>query len=125
MVLIQFGNNFTGVSNYSTSSEVGHKDQEFFNKTLFNDTSSFDLELFVIGYLGKQRGEISRIALLTVVYMILYITGVLGNSLTFLVIYKNAYMRTVTNCYLMNLALCDLLTISVGKYSIYTDKLDS
>lgn len=118
MVLIQFGNNLTSVSNYSANFGGGRLDQEICNKSLFNDSSSFDTELFVIGYLGKQRGDISRTALLTVVYMILYISGVVGNSLTFLVIYKNAYMRTVTNCYLMSLALSDLLAISVGKYSI-------
>lgn len=117
MVLIQFGNNLTDISNYSTNFEVQRSDQEGHNGSWRNDSDdSFDPKSFVISYLGEQRGDIGRVVVLTVVYMIVYMSGVLGNSLTFLVIYKNPYMRTVTNCYLMSLALSDLLTISVGKY---------
>lgn len=118
MVLIQFGNNLTDISNYSTNFAVQSGDQGGYNGSWLNDSGSFDSKSFVIAYLGKQQGDTGLVVALTIVYMVVYLSGVLGNSLTFLVIYKNAYMRTVTNCYLMSLALSDLLTISVGEYSL-------
>lgn len=118
MVLIQFGNNLTDISNYSTNFAVQSGDQGGYNGSWLNDSESFDSKSFVIAYLGKQQGDTGLVVALTIVYMVVYLSGVLGNSLTFLVIYKNAYMRTVTNCYLMSLALSDLLTISVGEYSL-------
>lgn len=114
MVLIQFGNNLTDISNYSTNLAVQSEDQGGYNGSWLNDSGSFDSKSFVIAYLGKQKGDTGLVVALTVVYMVVYLSGVLGNSLTFLVIYKNAYMRTVTNWYLMSLALSDLLTISVA-----------
>lgn len=118
MVLIQFGDNLTDISNYSTNFAVQSGDQGGYNGSWLNDSESFDSKSFVIAYLGKQQGDTGLVVALTIVYMVVYLSGVLGNSLTFLVIYKNAYMRTVTNCYLMSLALSDLLTISVGEYSL-------
>lgn len=118
MVLIQFGNNLTDISNYSTNLAVQSEDQGGYNGSWLNDSGSFDSKSFVIAYLGKQKGDTGLVVALTVVYMVVYLSGVLGNSLTFLVIYKNAYMRTVTNWYLMSLALSDLLTISVGEYTV-------
>lgn len=118
MVLIQFENNLTDISNYSTNLAVQSGDQGGYNGSWLNDSESFDSKSFVIAYLGKQQGDTGLVVALTIVYMVVYLSGVLGNSLTFLVIYKNAYMRTVTNCYLMSLALSDLLTISVGEYSL-------
>jgi len=50
----------------------------------------------------------------TVVYSIIFVTGVVGNVCTAVVICRNRYMHTATNYYLCNLVLSDLLVLALG-----------
>lgn len=51
----------------------------------------------------------------TLAYVIIFVTGVIGNVATCIVIIKNPSMQTATNCYLFNLAVSDLLLLILGK----------
>lgn len=51
---------------------------------------------------------------MTIVYLILLITGVIGNVCTCIVIARNRYMHTATNYYLFSLAVSDLLLLVLG-----------
>ncbi|KAG8196556.1 hypothetical protein JTE90_003570 [Oedothorax gibbosus] len=51
---------------------------------------------------------------MTIVYMIIFITGLIGNVCTCIVITKNRYMHTATNYYLFSLAVSDLLLLILG-----------
>lgn len=53
--------------------------------------------------------------LLTVIYVIIFITGVLGNVVTCIVIARNKGMHTAVNYYLFSLAVSDLLLLISGK----------
>lgn len=53
--------------------------------------------------------------LLTVIYVIIFVTGVLGNVVTCIVIAKNKGMHTAVNYYLFSLAVSDLLLLVSGK----------
>lgn len=53
--------------------------------------------------------------ILTVVYLIIFITGVLGNVITCIVIARNKGMHTAVNYYLFSLAVSDLLLLISGK----------
>lgn len=53
--------------------------------------------------------------MLTVIYVIIFITGVLGNVVTCIVIAKNKGMHTAVNYYLFSLAVSDLLLLISGK----------
>ncbi|CAG2164736.1 unnamed protein product [Oppiella nova] len=65
--------------------------------------------------LGPQRSlSLSWLIPLTVVYIIILIIGVLGNVITILVILRFRYMQTITNLYLCNLAITDLITLICG-----------
>ncbi len=44
---------------------------------------------------------------------IIFIIGILGNSLVVLVVAKNAHMRTITNIFIVNLAVGDFLVILI------------
>lgn len=44
-------------------------------------------------------------------YSLIFFTGVLGNSMVILVVAKRKQMQTVTNIFVMNLAVADLLVI--------------
>lgn len=53
-------------------------------------------------------------SLITTFYTAIFVTGILGNGLTCVVITFNSFMQTSTNYYLFNLAISDLLIIIFG-----------
>ena len=64
--------------------------------------------------LGPRRFELYKVVPITVIYAIIFFTGVIGNVCTAVVIVYNKYMHTATNYYLCNLVLSDLLVIALG-----------
>ncbi|RUS77651.1 hypothetical protein EGW08_014594, partial [Elysia chlorotica] len=44
-------------------------------------------------------------------YVLVFVTGVSGNFLVCYAVWRNKYLRTITNCFLTNLAVADFLTI--------------
>jgi len=64
------------------------------------------------------------------IYIPIFCAGIANNFLTILIISLNRDMRTVTNCYLLNLAISDTLPlivslpfeISVSIFIFYLDK---
>lgn len=53
--------------------------------------------------------------MLTVIYVVIFITGVLGNVVTCIVIARNKGMHTAVNYYLFSLAISDLLLLISGE----------
>lgn len=51
---------------------------------------------------------------MTAVYIIILVSGVIGNVFTCAVIARNRYMHTATNCYLFSLTISDLLLLVTG-----------
>ena len=68
----------------------------------------------VVNSLGPIRDPLSTVIPMTVIYALILITGVIGNSITCLVIARNRYMHTATNFYLFSLAISDLLLLVLG-----------
>ncbi|KAK3591015.1 hypothetical protein CHS0354_013076, partial [Potamilus streckersoni] len=64
--------------------------------------------------IGPRRGPLVTVVTITVVYCLLFFTGIVGNVCTCIVIAKNKYMHTATNYYLFNLAVADLLLLIIG-----------
>ena len=56
---------------------------------------------------------------LTVYYGALLSVGIPGNALTILIILTNSYMRTAPNFFLLNIALADFVTLTMGKYTFF------
>lgn len=75
-----------------------------------------NVEKLLFANLGEKRKDALSVIFLIGVYCIIFITGVAGNLSTCIVIWKNSYMHTVTNYYLFNLAVSDLLTLTLGTY---------
>jgi hypothetical protein len=48
------------------------------------------------------------------IYIPIFCAGIANNFLTILIILLNRNMRTVTNCYLLNLAISDILPLIVS-----------
>lgn len=89
------------------------------NNTSFNHTGNGSeacqpqtLEDILLRLLGPRRSPFFLPVTLT--YIPIFVTGVLGNLLTCTVISKHRKMRTPTNLYLFSLAISDLLVLLFG-----------
>jgi len=81
------------------------------NQTINSSTSTpIDLEQL----LGPRRFELYKVVPITVIYAVIFVTGVVGNVSTAVVIFCNKYMHNATNYYLCNLVLSDLLVLALG-----------
>lgn len=81
-------------------------------------STQFNPEEFVKLYLGERRINYVTVCLLTFIYVTIFLSGLIGNMFTVIVILKNVYMRSVTNYYLLSLSTADLLTIVFGKFVV-------
>lgn len=74
--------------------------------------------------LGPKRDPLYVVIPITFIYMIIFISGVIGNISTCIVISKNRSMHTATNYYLFSLAVSDFLLLLSGvpqeMYSIWS-----
>lgn len=87
-------------------------DGEVGEANLLNDTG--DLIWYLEKELGPQSQELYKAVPITVIYAAIFVTGIVGNVATCVVIARNRYMQTATNCYLFNLAVSDLLMLVAG-----------
>lgn len=62
----------------------------------------------------KNLPEFSEFYVLPTVFIIICIQGILGNGLVVYLVCRNGPMKTVTNMYLVNLALADLLFLVIS-----------
>ena len=82
--------------------------------TIFSTTISS--EEYIAHILGPQRSlPLEWMVVLTFVYVIIFISGFAGNLLVVIVILKFRFMReNMTNLYLCNLAITDILSVLAG-----------
>ncbi|KAJ6225185.1 hypothetical protein RDWZM_003730 [Blomia tropicalis] len=74
------------------------------------DEASLNTELG----LGPIRDPLWTAVPMTILYILILVTGVIGNLVTCAVIVRNRYMHTATNYYLFSLAISDLLLLILG-----------
>lgn len=95
---------FNNIKNDNFSTYNDYEDQ-YFNitnpgtKTYFNNLSSYH-KLVII--------EWDSIKWLLIMYSIIFFLATIGNSLVILTLVQNKRMRTITNVFLLNLAISDL-----------------
>ena len=88
------------------------------------NTSFWPKDNYLLKRHGPKHMEKSVAVGMTIFYGSLFLLGVPGNFLTCLIIFMNSYMRAAPNYYLFNLAVADILTLSIGKlYSIFINYL--
>ncbi|XP_061395582.1 pyrokinin-1 receptor-like [Musca vetustissima] len=63
---------------------------------------------------GPKRDSLQVVIPLTIIYGLIFVTGVIGNISTCIVIKKNRSMHTATNYYLFSLAISDFLLLISG-----------
>lgn len=57
------------------------------------------------------RHSVAMTAVYCVAYMLVFVVGLVGNSFVIAVVYRSPRMRTVTNFFIVNLAVADVLVI--------------
>ena len=84
---------------------------EVLNTTLFN------VDAYLANHWGPKHLPLDVVIPITVVYVLIFVSGVVGNVAVCLVIIRNPTMHTATNCYLFSLAISDLTVLLFGKRS--------
>ncbi|PNF17883.1 Pyrokinin-1 receptor [Cryptotermes secundus] len=64
--------------------------------------------------LGPVRDPLYIVIPITILYSVIFFTGIVGNVVTCIVIARNKHMHTATNYYLFSLAVSDLLLLVSG-----------
>lgn len=80
----------------------------------YNDSTKFDELHYLSQFLGPQRQPMKTLVPLTIVYVVMSITGIFGNLSVCCVILRIPSMRSATNYYLFSLAVSDLLILLLG-----------
>jgi len=63
---------------------------------------------------APKRDALYIVIPVSIIYFIIFVSGVVGNVITCIVIVNNKYMHTATNYYLFSLAISDLLLLITG-----------
>lgn len=88
--------------------------------TIENNVGVLDNEV----HYGIKHETLYVVIPITIIYSLIFITGLIGNVSTCIVIARNKSMHTATNYYLFSLAISDLLLLVSGlpqeMYSIWT-----
>lgn len=66
-------------------------------------------------HLGPQHMPVSIVLPITIVYVLIFISGFIGNGIVCAVISRNSHFQTPTDYYLFSLAISDLLILIFGK----------
>lgn len=89
-----------------------------------NETTNFSAPVDPTVVFGPQRDALYIVLPITIIYTLIFITGLFGNIFTCIVIIRNKSMHTATNYYLFSLAVSDLLLLVSGMpqemYSIWS-----
>ena len=105
------------------ASETGWQNSTAATWNATSTEAEFNVDDYLQLQLGRRYRDLGESVSLIVVYCLIFLTGVVGNLCTCLVIIRNKRMHTATNYYLFSLAVSDLLTLLLGTfvnvYAIY------
>ncbi|KAL6435201.1 hypothetical protein ACFW04_005346 [Cataglyphis niger] len=91
---------------------------EFFDQNITIIDNVTELNLSESEYLslmwGPKHLPLKVVLPITLIYVMIFVTGVFGNVVTCIVIKRNPALQTATNYYLFNLAISDLLLLILG-----------
>ena len=86
---------------------------------------TYDIDTYLSLFLGPKHLPLDVVIPITVVYVVIFVSGVVGNVAVCVVIIRNPSMHTATNCYLFSLAISDLTVLLLGKWSFVCQRAAS
>ena len=81
----------------------------------YTNLSIVSQDSYLERFLGPKRHDELAEIFLAIIYVVIFLTGVLGNVCTCIVISRNRFMQTATNYYLFNMAVSDMVTLMAGE----------
>lgn len=100
---------------YSLANESFTKNPSTLLHSDSGNYSELNFAKYVIKFLGPKGDKFTLAVIMTIIYVVIFLSGVFGNLCTTIVIVKSVYMRNITNYYLVSLALSDTLALVFGK----------
>jgi hypothetical protein len=73
------------------------------------------VEEYLLRMLGPKHLPLAVVVPITLIYVTIFVSGVVGNVAVCVVIARNKSMRTATNYYLFSLAVSDLMLLLLGE----------
>jgi hypothetical protein len=73
------------------------------------------IEEYLVRMLGPKRLPLAVVLPITIIYVTIFVSGIIGNVAVCAVIARNKSMRTATNYYLFSLAVSDLTLLLLGE----------
>ena len=81
-----------------------------------SDNIPMKLDDFLLAVMGpKQMDDHVVLILVTIFYLLIFVSGVIGNLSVCLVIVKSSQLHSAMNYYLVSLAVADLTIILLGE----------
>ena len=102
---------------------LNHTIDDYLNASISyneNDTKYLTADELLELTFGPRFPDLFTAVLLTVIYVIIFISGTVGNICTCIVIVQNSYMQTATNYYLFSLAISDVLILILGELQYFS-----
>ncbi|KAI3371942.1 hypothetical protein L3Q82_006815 [Scortum barcoo] len=96
--------------------------QLYDNWTLYNSSVESVIPRSNITYVGFYLHQPSTAAIFIVSYLLIFLVCMVGNGVVCFIVLRSKNMRTVTNLFILNLAVSDLL---VGIFCMPTTLLDN
>ena len=86
--------------------------------------NEWNVDSYLATHWGPKHLPLDVVVPITIVYILIFVSGVVGNVAVCAIIVRNPSMHTATNCYLFSLAISDLTVLLFGKkYQISIDNL--
>ena len=101
----------------TTDDVIGWMTETWMADNVSSTDIDFDADVYLQQHLGRRHHSAVESASLTAVYVLILLTGVVGNVVTCVVIVRNSYMHTATNCYLFSLAISDTFQLVLGTFT--------
>lgn len=86
-----------------------HLEKDHHNLKMNNTMNRSDLGVLADEFMYRHSGAMT--AVYCVAYLLVFIVGLVGNCFVIAVVYRSPRMRTVTNFFIVNLAVADILVI--------------
>ncbi|PAV75777.1 hypothetical protein WR25_11722 [Diploscapter pachys] len=81
---------------------------------LYNGTAEREACFMQPCFISKRALEEPALIQITILYVLIFIIGIVGNLITCIVIRRHPLLQTHSSSYLLNLAMSDLVTLCVG-----------
>lgn len=109
----QLHNNSSQQQEHTNSSNNEQQDESLISDGDQISREALDLNAFEAAKLGLFRHSLGICLIIFIAYTLVFIVGIVGNCFVVTIVCRSPKMRTVTNIFIANLALADILVLII------------